>query len=791
MIDDPIEHDPVTHDPTRHGDNSLSDLPDEGAIIAFINECPAPPSPRDIARAFKLPQEQRAPLRRLLRAMAEEGKIDRREGRRIATPDQLPEVTVLELVSFDDNGDGMARPTAAYEGDLPEIRVILSRKAGRAPAVGQTILARLARVGPAQYEARIIRTLERQQQRLFGVVLATGKGFMLAPAERGKRQNLNLQTTPDIPCNAGDLVEAEMLSGKNSGYLGKSARVTQNLGPADQRGAFSALALAEFGIRHVFDDAVLAESENLRVPPVKGRIDLRDVPLVTIDGADARDFDDAVFAEPADDGGWRLLVAIADVAHYVRPGSALDAEARRRGNSVYLPDLVVPMLPEGISNDLCSLRPNEDRAAMVAEINIKADGTRASFTIQRALIKSHARLTYDQVQSCHDGVLDEADIGVEHGVLHNLFGAWRALDQARQEREPLALNLKERRVVMDDEGEAIAISQTSQTASQRLIEDFMITANVAAADQLISKAQTCVFRVHDTPDPKKTDSLFDLAASIGAPFAKGQVLRPRQFNQLLSRVVDTADEMLVNEAVLRSQAKAVYSIDNIGHFGLSLRNYAHFTSPIRRYSDLLVHRALIDSASPKKLPVDGQGGLSAADIAEICIHISETEASASAAERRTIDRFAAALFASKVTEIVDGVIGGITGFGSFIRLEDGAADGFMPLSGLPDDYYDLDAAGQTLTGRHNGWTFTVGTPLRVQIEEVTPVSGGILLRWIDGGTQSDNKRKKSSSKHGASQKFTSGDRKKAGGKRKKPGKGGKRGSGKGGRGASAQKKQAP
>ncbi len=723
-------------------DQTKADLPDEAAIIQFIRSCPTPPSLRDIARAFKLPADQRVPLRRMLREMAEAGNIDQREGRRVATPDQLPEVTALELVSFDNNGDGLARPAAGYDGDLPEIRVILSRKAGRAPAIGQTILARLARTGPTHYEARVIRVLKRQQQRLFGVVETAAKGLMLVPAERGKRHPVSLQSFTDLPCNAGDLVEAEMVS--SHGYLGKTARVIRNLGSVDQKGAFSVLALAEFGIRHVFPEPVLAESHGLKVPPAEGRSDLRDVPLVTIDGADARDFDDAVFAEPMDDGGWRLLVAIADVAHYVRPGSALDEEARRRGNSVYLPDLVVPMLPEGISNDLCSLRPDEDRAAMVAEINIDKDGKRTDFSIYRALIRSHARLTYDQVQSVFEGSLDEADIGVEHGILNNLFGASRSLDRARHEREPLSLNLKERRVVMSEDGEAIAISQRSQSESQRLIEDFMITANVAAADTLISARQTCVFRVHDSPDPKKTDCLFELAATIGAPFAKGQVLRPRQFNSLLAKVANTSDEMMVNEAVLRSQAKAIYSIDNIGHFGLSLRNYAHFTSPIRRYSDLLVHRALIDAASAKKPPGDGQNGLPAEQIAKICIHISETEASAAAAERRTIDRFAAALFTNRLRDVVEGVIVAITGFGAFVRLEDGAADGFLPLAGLPDDLYDLDAAGRLLTGRYSGWSFTVGTALKVELEEVTPISGGILLRWVEGGAITEKKKRTAS-----------------------------------------------
>lgn len=717
-------------------------LPDEAMLLDYINSCPVPPSLRDITRAFDIGQDHRASIRRLLRDMAQRGLLagDRRA---LAAPDTLPEVTVLELTSFDDDGDGLAHQAGSDTENPPEIRVILNRRAGRAPAVGQQVLARLTRVGPDQYEARIIRVLDRQQKRLFGVVVPAGKGFRLQPADRGKRDSIGLQTTDGVPLHAGDLIEAELLPSR--GYIGKTARVITNLGNTSSAGAFSALALAEFGIRHQFPDAAIDESQGLKIPPIKGRRDLRDQPLVTIDGADARDFDDAVFAEPADNGGWRLLVAIADVSHYVRPDSALDIEARKRGNSVYLPDRVVPMLPEAISNDLCSLRPHEDRAAMVAEIHIDKDGKRLSHHIERALIRSHARLTYDQVQAVFDGTIDEADCDVPHGCLHALFGAWRALDIDRQSREPLALNLKERRVVMDDAGHPVAITQRSQTESQRLIEDFMIAANVAAADSLISSRRPCVFRIHDTPDPKKAASLAKLAESVGGKFTTGQVLRPHHFNKIIALAENTPDALTVNEAVLRSQAKAVYSIDNIGHFGLSLRNYAHFTSPIRRYADLLVHRALVDAAAGKKSgPKDGLNGMTLDMIAEICTHISETEATAAAAERRTIDRFAAALFQSRLGVVVEGMIVAVTGFGAFIRLEDGAADGLLPLNALPDDYYDFVEESQSLEGRHNGWRFVVGTPLKVKVTEVTPVSGGILLEWVDGGLQSDTPRRKPS-----------------------------------------------
>lgn len=730
-------------------DKNITGLPTQQAITDYVNSCATPPTQREIARAFNIGQEYRAPLRRLLRSLSEQGILARREGRRIATPNQLPEVTVLELISFDDNGDGMARVAAKNsdnEADAPEIRVILSRKAGRAPSVGQTILARLARVGPNLYEARIIKVLERQQKRLFGEVIAANKGFGLMPAERGKRDAINLQTSSSTPCVAGDLVEAELLPSK--GYLAKTARIIRNLGSSSNTGAFSALAIAEFNIRHHFPDPVISEANALKTPSAKGRLDLRDTALVTIDGADAKDFDDAVFAEPTDTGGWRLLIAIADVSHYVRQGSALDKEARARGNSVYLPDLVVPMLPEAISNDLCSLRPHEDRAAMVAEIFIDNEGQRISHSIQRALIKSHARLTYDTVQAVFDGTLDEADTDVPHGTLHALFGAWHALNIDRSAREPLALDLQERRVEFNDSNIAIGIALHKQSASQRLIEDFMIAANVAAADTLIAAKRPCVFRVHDAPDPKKADNLHKLADAIGAKFTRGQVLQPHHFNKLLAHVKDTTDELMVNEAVLRSQSKAVYDINNIGHFGLSLRNYAHFTSPIRRYADLLVHRALVDlAAKGKKPPVDGLLDMPLEIMSEICTHISETEANAAGAERRSIDRFAAAFFESRINETMDAVIVAITGFGAFLRLDDGKADGFLPLKNLPDDYYDLDASGQWLEGRHTGWRFGIGTALGVQITEVNAVSGGILLRWVSGGLTDDRPKQNSRIAH--------------------------------------------
>jgi ribonuclease R len=741
----------------RRHNSAPAALPHDDALIDYINSCVQPPRPRDVARAFHLDAKLRPALRRRLRNLAESGQLTKQNQNSHRQVEALaetimPEISVLEILGFDNDGNGYARPIDEDAADI-DICVLLSRREGRAPATGQQILARLTQIGPGHYEARIIRVLDRQPKHIFGIAIATkknksGKNFTLKPATRGKRDQLNLVVPADMNITDGDLVEAILQTGR--GRFSKSAQVIANLGNSTQSGAFSALALAEFNIRHEFPETALRETESLKAPPVKGRRDLRKVPFVTIDGADARDFDDAVYAEPFDNGGWRLMVAIADVSHYVRPGSALDIEAQLRGNSVYLPDRVVPMLPEAISNDFCSLRPHEDRAAMVAIMIIDQEGQRQSFKIERAVITSHARLTYDQVQAVYDGTIDEADCAVPHGALHSLFGAWSALKVDREKRAPLALNLKERRIIMADDNTPIRIEQRAQNEAQRLIEDFMITANVAAADRLIAAKKLCVFRVHDTPDPKKAANLTKLAEAIGAHFTVGQVLRPRHFNQILQTADGTADMTTINEAVLRSQAKAVYSTDNIGHFGLSLHNYAHFTSPIRRYADLLVHRALNDAATKSGQPKDGLGGILPDRVAEICTHISETEANAAAAERRTIDRFAAALFETRLGETVDGIIVATTSFGAFVRIDDGAADGLLPLHALPDDFYDYNESTEGLEGRHTGWVFAAGDELKVKITEVTAVSGGILLNWVDGGRIDKGSTQKQAARRGRS-----------------------------------------
>ena len=638
-----------------------------------------------------------------------------------------PEIGVVTVIRIDE--DGTAHASLARDGgdDGPKIRINPDSKGAGRLRQGARVLVRTRKSSKGMFDADIIRVLETAHGRLFGTVIEGRDGYMLESAGKGRKQPISLETSGAAPCGPGDIVEAELTG--STERASRRARVIDNLGPIDAPGALCALAIAEHEIPHVFEDEVIAETYGMEVPPAKGREDLRDLGFVTIDGADARDFDDAVFAEPAKAGGWRIMVAIADVAHYVRPGTALDAEARKRGNSVYLPGRVVPMLPEALSNGLCSLNPDEPRAAMVADIALDKQGNITSSRFTRALIRSQARLTYEAVQSHFDGGAPGQGVGAAAPLVDRLASAWRALDAARQKREPLALDLAEARVVFDDDARPVRIAKTRQSDSQRLIEDYMIAANVAAATTLADALRPCVFRVHDQPDAKKIEGLRELAGAVGSHLAKGRRLDPRQFNTILNHVKDSDDALMVNEAVLRCQARAEYTTKNIGHFGLALARYAHFTSPIRRYADLVVHRALIDLGHAKGRATDGLDGLDAPAIEEICKHISDTERRAASAERRTVDRIAATLMQGSCGTMVEGTIAGVTGAGLFVELDETSAQGFLPMRSLPPGRYTADRHGMRLTRGRGGPSLAIGDRVDVLVLEASPVSGGVLLSY--------------------------------------------------------------
>jgi ribonuclease R len=481
---------------------------------------------------------------------------------------------------------------------------------------------------------------------------------------------------------------------------------------------------------------VIAESEALKTFSQAGRVDLRKTPLITIDPPDARDHDDAVWAAPDDDpaniGGFQTIVAIADVATYVKPGSALDKEARFRGNSVYFPDRVVPMLPERISNDLCSLREKEERPALACFMVFDKSGNKKSHRFTRVTMRSAAKLSYEEAQMAIDGRPSAKAETLVEGVLKPLWAAYAALTKAREKRGPLELDLPERKFVLDEKGHVVRVVTPLRLDAHKLIEEFMIQANVAAAEELETKKTPLLYRVHDQPSEEKVRALSQFLKTVDLSLPLGQVMKPKHFNDLLREVKGKDYQNLVNDVVLRSQAQAIYSPANKGHFGLALRRYAHFTSPIRRYADLIVHRALVTALG------FGEDGLSTDDISrldETADMISDAERRAMAAERETMDRLIASHLAGQTGAQFRGRIGGVVGAGLFIKLDDTGADGFVPVSSLGSDYFIYSDVEHALIGQRTGEMFQLGDRVEVKLLEVAPVSGGLRFEMISEGRQ--------------------------------------------------------
>ena len=727
-------------------------LPDDEALQAFIEASPSPPKLREIAKAFGLVPQQRAALRARLHALAARAPLTQ-----AADDGRPPAISLFQITSVDSDGYGLARPADSADDDDSAIVVLPSAKRGKAIQAGDRVLARL-RTGPDDVlQAEVMRILPKQKSHIFGRAVNTGSKahprWYLEPAEKGGKKDVPIKGLSGLEFSENDLLEAELIK---EGGLRLVAQPVRNLGSADHADAFTALAIAEFDLRHSFSDEMINAANKATLPELERRRDLRALPLVTIDGEDAKDFDDAVFAEPAEDNNWRLIVAIADVSTYVKDGDVLDKEARLRGNSVYLPGSVIPMLPEALSNGLCSLRPDEDRACLAVEIIIDEQGQKLSHTFFQALIRSSARLTYTTVQQVIEGSIDESDCGVNAGTIHHLIGAYRVLHDARQRRGTLNLDLSETRIQFDETGTPVSAVQHRQKDAHQLIEEFMILANICAAETLEQARQLCVYRVHDQPDPEKIESLRELTQALSLPFAKGQVVTPHRFNDLLAKVKGTESETAVNEAVLRCQARAVYAPDNIGHYGLGLSRYAHFTSPIRRYADLLVHRSLIKALEMSSDSRQKDKAESRALLKQICAAISQTEQTAAKAERRTTSRLAAKILSHKQIKDVEVTVTGLTKAGLFVKLDDGACEGFVPRRTLPDDFYETVAGGMMLAGRHHGWLFRLGDKLVCRLEEIAPASGDITLSWLNGGDCQPGKTGGSRKKYNARSKARRG-----------------------------------
>ncbi|MFS2010861.1 ribonuclease R [Azospirillum sp. CT11-132] len=715
-----------------------SHFPSKDAILAFIRSSTTPVGKREIARAFKLSgSADRETLKDLLRELEADGAVERGRNKRMAPPQALPAVAVLLVTGADAEGELSARPlTWTGEGDPPRIFLLPEKKSrgeDKPLAVGDTLLAKLARINDRLYEARVIRRIDGEREgRILGVYRPSADGGRIHPTDRRHKTEFLVLPPNRGEAEAGDLVFADILPAGRAGQ--PQARVVERLGSTDEPRAFSLIAIHAHGIPTAFPHAALREAELAAVPALMQREDLRNIPLVTIDGADARDFDDAVWAEPDSDPenpeGWHLIVAIADVSYYVRPGSALDWTAYERGNSVYFPDRVVPMLPEALSNGLCSLRPGEDRACLAFHLWIDRNGVLIRHRLVRGLMRSAARLTYEQVQDCHDGRPDEETAPLADGVIAPLFGAYARLAAARAKRGTLELDLPERRVLIDERGRVAEIARRERRDSHRLIEEFMIAANVAAAEVLERRTMPGLYRIHDRPSMDKMEALRGFLAEIGHPLAKSADLTPSHFTRILRKVEGTSHAPLVSEVILRAQAQAAYSPDNIGHFGLALHRYAHFTSPIRRYADLIVHRALIRTLG---LGVGGLDDETLGRLAEIGEHLSGTERRAAVAERDAVDRYTAAFLADRVGERFSGRISGVSRFGLFVRLDESGADGLIPASSLPDDRYDHDEAAHALVGQRTGRTYRLSSPVKVVLVEADPVSGSTLFRLADSG----------------------------------------------------------
>jgi len=715
-------------------------LPTREQLRDFLRSAPGRVGKSDIARHFGLATEQRPALRELLRSLKETGQAAPVGRKGIAAPERLPDMTVVEVIGTDPDGDPIARPVQwdSTKGPPPAIYMAREPKGQPALAPKQRVLARLKFLGDNKYEGR---TFKRLAAAVATRILGVFEEGRIIPTDRRQRGEWQVPSEHLNGARPGDIVLAEPLpSTRNFGP--RPARITEVLGRMGEPKSVSLVCIHAHGIPDVFPAEAVTEAEHAKGVTKRGREDLRDIPLITIDGEDARDFDDAVWAEP-DGSGWRCLVAIADVAHYVKPDSPLDREAWARGNSVYFPDRVVPMLPEALSNGWCSLRPAEDRGCLFVEMRIDAGGGLTGHRFGRGIMRSAARLTYEQVQAAHDaGTMPE---GVPAELIGHLYGAFQAFLRDRARRGTLELDVPERRVLLSPEGKVLAVVPRARLDSHRLIEEFMVAANVCAATELERLHQPCMYRVHDRPSDAKLEGLRQFLEGLGMALPARDRIHPRDFGGILAAVKDKPEERLVNETVLRSQSQAAYAPDNLGHFGLSLARYAHFTSPIRRYADLLVHRALIKGLGLGSGP--SAGALTDAETArfpDTAEHITQTERRAAAAERDAVDRYLAAFMATRVGNMFDARISGVTRFGLFVSVEENGASGIVPFAALPDDRWQLDEAGHAMTGQRTGLSFSLGQAVEVRLAEATPRTGGMVFQIMQGEARAGGVRKPAS-----------------------------------------------
>ncbi|KKB78074.1 ribonuclease R [Devosia soli] len=725
-----------TSGPKRSVQPRAGELPSREQLLEALAQDADIKGKRDLAKVFGIRGDMRRPFKAMLAELEGEGVITRTRKalRRTAA---LPHVTVLDIPA-DADPDALHAFPAQWnpeEGEKPRVEVLVNSDSRVVPAPGDRILARID-AGDGEipfYTAKPMKVLDKPRRGQIGIVRMDNEGARLIPIDR-KQKEMRIPLGDLGDSKDGDLVEVEVkLSGR---LMIPRAKVTNVIGNPASEGAVSMIAIHNLEIPYVFPTSVIREAEEAKEATLKGREDWRDLPLITIDPADAKDHDDAVHAASDDDpknpGGHVVTVAIADVAAYVRPGTALDREAYLRGNSVYFPDRVVPMLPERISNELCSLKEGEPRAALAVRMVLNADGQKISHSFHRILMRSGAKLSYQQAQAAIDGHADDKTGPLLEPILRPLWAAYDAMASARDKRGPLDLDLPERKIIVDDKGMVADIRIPERLEAHRLIEEMMIAANVAAAETLEQKRQVLLYRVHDEPSSEKLQSLRDFLGSLDIAVKKSDSVRASDFNGILNQARKTGNVEQVSEMVLRSQAQAEYSAENYGHFGLHLDRYAHFTSPIRRYADLIVHRALVKALG---LGNDGLTEQEETKLTGIAQHISATERRAMLAERETSDRLLAQFLSQKIGARFEGRVSGVTRSGLFIRLLETGADGFIPASTLGQDYYRYVEERQAMIGERGGETFTLGDRVTVRLLEAAPVAGALRFELLSEGTR--------------------------------------------------------
>jgi ribonuclease R len=718
-------------------------VPSREILLEFIQDNPDRASKREIAKAFGLKGDTRIELKAALRALEEDGLLEKSR-KSLMRPGALPPVTVLDITMRDSGGELIARP-AEWPEDAGVAPAVLVRQSGgsdrsktKTPVagIGDRIVAKIfpnkERGGPS-YTARIIKIIDRRKNAGLGVFRAMedGKGRIMPIDKRSHEMDVDPESVGGA--KDGDLVEIESAGASRMGLA--RARVLSVIGSVATEKAISMIAIHSHGIPYIFPDSVIAEADAAGPADMKNREDWRHLPLITIDPADAKDHDDAVYAEPDpspdNPDGVIVVVAIADVSWYVRPNSSLDREALRRGNSVYFPDRVVPMLPERISNELCSLKENVERPALAVRMVFSKEGRKASHTFHRIMMKSAAKLSYQQAQTAIDGTPDDQTGPLLEPILKPLWSAYKILKGGRDRRQPLELDMPERKILLKSDGTVDRVIVPDRLDAHKLIEEMMIQANVAAAETLEKRKQSLIYRIHDAPSMAKQETLRQFLGTLEMSLAHGN-LRSNHFNQILERVEGKPYQVMVNEMVLRSQSQAIYSPENIGHFGLNLLKYAHFTSPIRRYADLIVHRALVATLGlgAGALTMEEEGQLD-----DIAAEISTFERRAMAAERETVDRLIAHHLVGRIGEAFDGRISGVTKSGLFVSLPAYGADGFVPISTLGNDYYIYDEAHQAISGERSGLGFRLGDSVEVKLVEAAPLAGALRFQILSDGRQ--------------------------------------------------------